>query len=233
MPCSRPFLRSIKTAFGSSHDSMLVQVSCGKCPHCLKAKQRELAVRLQYDLQSPICYDHCFFTLTYAPEHHEYNVVDHDTGEVFDKMPSVNKETIQKYLKRVRKALDYDPKKTQLYYYITGEYGAKKNPHYHGIIYLLGEKTSKQPLAEVLKKNGIFVTGTSSQYLNLSSQLCQRQVICMLQNIKLKGVKELFIKLLTSSSALKVSDRHSLHSILKKLNLLRKIGFCIKIEFQT
>lgn len=126
MPCSRPFLRSIKTAFGSSSDTMLVQVGCGKCPHCLKAKQRELAVRLQYDLQSPICYDHCFFTLTYAPEHLEYNVVDYDTGEIFYKMPSVNKETIQKYLKRVRKALDYDPEKTQLYYYITGEYGAKK-----------------------------------------------------------------------------------------------------------
>jgi len=212
---------------------MLVQVGCGKCPHCLKAKQRELAVRLQYDLQSPICYDHCFFTLTYAPENLEYNVVDYDTGEIFDKMPSVNKETIQKYLKRVRKALDYDPEKTQLYYYITGEYGAKKNPHYHGIIYLLGEKTSKQLLADVLKKNGNCVTGTISQYLNAFNLLCPKQVICTLQNIRSSDVKALSIKHHIFSSALKVSDPHSLPSIPKRLNLLEKMVSCIKTVFLT
>lgn len=156
MPCSRPFLQRIKSAWASDSDTMVVKVACGKCPSCLKQKQRELAVRLQYDLKSPICYDNIFFTLTYDDEHLEYNVIDKDTGEIFDLMPSVNKETMQKYLKRVRKTLDYNPDKTKLMYYITGEYGAHKRPHYHGVIYLLGEKTNKVSLHDALKKKWLF-----------------------------------------------------------------------------
>lgn len=231
MTCTRPFLRSIKSAFASNNDTMLVQVSCGKCPQCLKAKQRELAVRLQYDLQSPICYDHCFFTLTYSPENLEYNVVDYDTGEIFYKMPSVNKETVQKYLKRVRKALDYDPEKTKLYYYITGEYGAKKNPHYHGIIYLLGEKTSKIPLAEVLKKNGSYVTGMNYHYPNVFNPHFQKLLICTLQNIKSNDVKEQSFRLLFSNCDQKELDLASLNITPRKLNSQKKTVIYIRTDY--
>lgn len=130
----------------------LVRVGCGKCPDCLRNKQKELALRLQYDLNSPRCFDSLFITLTYDDKHLEYDVVNEKTGEIYE-LPSVNKNTVQKYLKRVRKSLAYDPLRTNLYYYLTGEYGASKRPHYHAIIYLLGENTLKCSLHDALKNN--------------------------------------------------------------------------------
>lgn len=220
MPCSRPFLQRIKSAWASDSDTMVVKVACGNCPSCLKQKQRELAVRLQYDLKSPICYDNIFFTLTYDDEHLEYDVIDKDTGEIFDLMPSVNKETMQKYLKRVRKTLNYDPDKTKLMYYITGEYGAHKRPHYHGIIYLLGHKTNKVSLHDALKKNGFSANGKNLVMKNPFKVHYQKPPICMLQNIKLRDVKEHDINFLTSSYVLKVSDLLFSNIIPKRYNLL-------------
>lgn len=146
MPCKRKVIVRLKNS------GYLVRVGCGKCPDCLKNKQKELALRLQYDLKSPRCIDSLFITLTYDDSHLEYDVVNEKTGEIYA-LPSVNKSTVQKYLKRVRKALDYDTNKTELYYYLTGEYGATKRPHYHAIIYLLGENTVKCNLHDALKNN--------------------------------------------------------------------------------
>lgn len=230
MSCSRPFLQRVKCAFGSKSDTMLIPIDCGKCPSCLKQKQRELAVRLQYDLQSPICFDHCFFTLTYAPEHLEYNVVDPSTGEIFYRMPSVNKVTIQKYIKRVRKALSYDPEQTSLFYYITGEYGAQKNPHYHGIIYLLGKPTSKIGLKDVLKKNGRSVTGINYQSLKVSNPLFQKLLTCTLQNIKSNDVEELNFRLPFSNFDQKELDLHSLRTTLPKSISQKEMVFYIRTE---
>lgn len=146
MSCSRKMIVRLKRS------GYLVRVGCGKCPDCLRNKQRELALRLQYDLKSKRCFDSLFITLTYDNNHLEYDVCDKKTGEVFS-LPSVNKETIQKYLKRVRKMLGYDSSETSLYYYFTGEYGAHKRPHYHAIIYLLGKNTCKCSLHDALKNN--------------------------------------------------------------------------------
>lgn len=146
MSCKRKIIVRLKKS------GYLVRVGCGKCPDCLKNKQKELALRLQYDLKSPRCIDSLFITLTYDDTHLEYDVVNEKTGEIYA-LPSVNKHTIQKYLKRVRKSLGYDSEKTQLYYYFTGEYGASKRPHYHAIIYLLGEHTMKCSLRHALKRN--------------------------------------------------------------------------------
>lgn len=149
MSCHRKIIVRLKNS------GYLVRVGCGKCPDCLKNKQKELALRLQYDLKSPRCVDSLFITLTYDDLHLEYNVVNEKTGEIYA-LPSVNKSTIQNYLKRVRKSLDYDSDKTQLYYYFTGEYGATKRPHYHAIIYVLGENTLKCSLRHALKRNWKF-----------------------------------------------------------------------------
>lgn len=149
MSCNRKIIVRLKKS------GYLVRVGCSKCPDCLRAKQRELALRLQYDLKSPRCIDSLFITLTYDDAHLEYDVLNKETGEIYP-LPSVNKVTIQRYLKRVRKSLDYDPDKTQLYYYLTGEYGATKRPHYHAIIYLLGENTVKCSLHDALKDNWNF-----------------------------------------------------------------------------
>lgn len=144
MTCTRKIIVRLKNS------GYLVRVGCGKCPDCLKNKQKELALRLQYDLNSKRCFDSLFITLTYDDKHLEYNTVDQKTGEIYP-LPSVCKTTIQKYLKRVRKLLDYDSEKTSLYYYFTGEYGATKRPHYHAIIYMLGENTLRVPLKVALK----------------------------------------------------------------------------------
>lgn len=146
MSCNRKFIVRLKKS------GYLVRVGCGHCPDCLRNKQRELAIRLQYDLNSSRCIDSLFVTLTYDDTHLEYNVIDNKTGEIYE-LPSVNKHTIQTYLKRVRKSLGYDPKRTELYYYLTGEYGATKRPHYHAIIYLLGENTLATSLHDALKSN--------------------------------------------------------------------------------
>lgn len=219
MPCSRPFLQRIKSAWASDSDTFVCKVGCGKCPSCLKQKQRELAVRLQYDIKSPICFDNIFFTLTYDDDHLEYNVVDKETGEVFDLMPSVNIETMQKYIKRVRKTLDYDPKRTKLMYYITGEYGAHKRPHYHGIIYLLGKRTNKVSLHDALKKNGIIANGKNFQMRNLFKVLYRKLQICMLPSTKLKDVEEHSINRLISNYVVRVSDLLFSNISQRKFNL--------------
>lgn len=145
MSCTRKVIvRLVKSGY-------LVRVGCGKCPECLKNKQRELALRLQYDLNSKRCFESLFITLTYDDKHLEYDTIDQKTGEIYQ-LPSVSKSTIQKYLKRVRKLLDYDSEKTSLLYYFTGEYGSTKRPHYHAIIYGLGENTFRIPLKTALKQ---------------------------------------------------------------------------------
>lgn len=150
MPCKRKRLVRLKQS------GYLVRVGCGKCPACLMNKRMEVAIRLNYDLLSPRCYDSIFLTLDYDDDHLEYNVVDKNTGEVYP-LASVNPETLQDYWKRVRFNLDYDANRTQLYYYASGEYGdITKRPHYHAVVYLLGEPTNKISLADALQMSWTF-----------------------------------------------------------------------------
>lgn len=130
----------------------VVPVPCGKCPSCLMAKREMLAARIDIDISSPRCFWKAFITLTYSDENLEYNVI--DKGVIYDKMPSVSRETIQKFLKRYRKNLGYDTERTILRYYCSAEYGdITKRPHYHLIMYALGEDTFKMSPLEALYKS--------------------------------------------------------------------------------
>lgn len=132
-------------------DGMIVRVPCGRCYGCLRKKQRELSLRLSYDLKNS--YDSVFVTLTYDDDFLIRDYVDKETGEIYP-LPSVTKEDAQKFLKRLRKNLHYDSKKTKLMYYLSAEYGDEtKRPHYHAIIYLLGEMTNIMTLKDAIIKS--------------------------------------------------------------------------------
>lgn len=148
MKCNRQFAVKLKDT------DYFVLIGCGKCPACLMHKQQVVALRLGYDLRSPRCLDSLFVTLTYDDEHLERDVVDTNTGEIYP-LPSVNPETIRNYLKRVRKSLDYDATINKLAFYLSAEYGdITKRPHYHAIMYILGDKnTCKVDLKTALKEN--------------------------------------------------------------------------------
>lgn len=98
-----------------------VTVPCGKCYACLSRKRSEWAFRLQKEQRySDSSY---FFTLTYDDEHIPVN----EKG-----FPSVSKDDIQRFMKRLRKL--YSP--TKIRYFITSEYGPSTfRPHYHGLLF--------------------------------------------------------------------------------------------------
>lgn len=152
MPCKSKILRPIKD---KDTDEIICYslVPCGRCSSCLKSNQTELALRLEIDRTSPRCFDSKFITLTYSDDNLIYNYVDEESGEIFP-LPSVTKPEAQKFIKRLRKYLAYDSEKTQLYYYLTGEYGdVTKRPHYHAIIYLIGENTCKMTLVDAVLRS--------------------------------------------------------------------------------
>lgn len=110
-------------------------VGCGKCYACMEKKRTELAARLNQDL--PYAYESLFITLTYDDDHLPQNGVDLKTGE-YKPLPSVSKDEMQRFLKRLRKYLNLNKDNAVLKYYLTGEYGdLDKRPHYHSIIYIL------------------------------------------------------------------------------------------------
>lgn len=98
-----------------------VTVPCGKCYACLSRKRSEWAFRLQKEER--YSFSSYFFTLTYDDSHVPVN----ENG-----FPSVSKDDIQRFMKRLRKL--YSPVKVR--YFITSEYGPTTlRPHYHGLLF--------------------------------------------------------------------------------------------------
>lgn len=105
----------------------LVTVPCGKCLACRIARVRDWSVRL---LDESSCYEHsCFITLTYSDE----NLPLTNCGKA-----TLVKSDLQKFFKRLRKALPYSVK-----YFACGEMGdTTGRPHYHAIVFNLDPKDS-------------------------------------------------------------------------------------------
>ena len=94
-----------------------IQLPCGRCTGCRLEYSRQWALRCHHESQMHEY--NAFITLTYSPEHMPEN-------------QSIDKPTIQKFFKRLRKALN-DKK---IRYFACGEYGEQNNrPHYHAIIF--------------------------------------------------------------------------------------------------
>jgi hypothetical protein len=92
-----------------------IDVPCGQCIGCRLQKTQSWALRCAHEMQ---LHDrNCFITLTYDYPPNDY---------------SVNKHELQKFIKRLRKAVS--PKKIS--HFSCGEYGSESfRPHYHCMIF--------------------------------------------------------------------------------------------------
>lgn len=133
MSCTRPIVgyRSLEgrkdngkwsIVFDKSkgYKDMCVELPCGRCIGCRLEKSRQWAARIENEAQM---YDeNCFVTLTYSEDN-------------INKERSLNKEDVQKFIKRLRQVVKrkYGRK---IRYYLCGEYGEKfARPHYHICIF--------------------------------------------------------------------------------------------------
>lgn len=111
----------------------LVLMPCGKCAACQIQKRKDMSVRLAHEAsQHEEC---CFITLTYDEDNVPLTKEGYKTL-----LPS----DVQKFMKRLRRHLEYVPKKSRgvrdhvskVRYFAVGEYGGKTHrPHYHLIIF--------------------------------------------------------------------------------------------------
>lgn len=104
-------------------DSQALRLPCGSCLGCRLENARAWALRCHLELtQHPAA---VFTTLTYA----------NDPKVLF-------KGDVQRWLKRLRKALDVGTTGPRLKYFLAGEYGERfKRPHYHAIVFGLNAAT--------------------------------------------------------------------------------------------
>lgn len=117
------------------HSKKLLILNCGHCIDCRLNKSREWATRCM--LEAKEHQNKYFITLTYDNEHLPINEgVDITTGEII-KTPTLKKEDLQNFWKRLR--MHYERKygiKNKLRYVGCGEYGDQLNrPHYHAIVF--------------------------------------------------------------------------------------------------
>lgn len=100
-------------------------VPCNNCKSCFKDRSDEWAIRLHYHLKTAV--SAYFVTLTYALPRHTKNG-----------LYTVHTDDLQNYFKRLRKR---EKENTLINYYAVAEYGTKhQRPHYHAIIFNVGEK---------------------------------------------------------------------------------------------
>lgn len=100
-------------------------VPCGRCPECKKKWRTQLAQRVRYEISKYSYNELCFVTLT----------VNNDMiDEVFPN-GSLDHAYFQKFIKRLRRRLDYHQGK-RIKYLVAGEYGEKEGrPHFHMILF--------------------------------------------------------------------------------------------------
>lgn len=112
---------------------------CGKCAACLIRKRKDMSTRLSHEAS---CHESCIFlTLTYDEQHVPVGSDGHKTLCVTD---------VQLFMKRLRRYLEYYPKKSvrdhanNIRYFAVGEYGSNTHrPHYHIMIFGWSPSDSK------------------------------------------------------------------------------------------
>lgn len=139
----------ITKRFGKAMTYEIVDIPCGKCVACKKARTSAWSLRLR--MHERAATNAYFLTLTYNTTHIPI------TPKGF---MSLEPEHLTLYLKRLRKAhKKQDPQATKITYYAVGEYGTKSwRPHYHLIIFNVDIKllescwshpVTKQPYGEI------------------------------------------------------------------------------------
>ena len=103
-----------------------VIVPCGKCPDCKQKWRTQLAQRVRYELLNYNYNEVCFLTLT---------ANDENIDNVFPN-GSLDHAYFQRFMKRLRRTLEYHGFKGKIKYLIAGEYGEKNGrPHFHMILF--------------------------------------------------------------------------------------------------
>lgn len=124
-------------------------IPCGKCPVCTQNKRQSLAMRFMLESANSNGTT-AFITLTYDNDNLPYACLPnynppvvnmphfkgpYGTDKFHFPYPCFDKETIQKFIKRLRKNTGWNFK-----YFITCEYGSLTHrPHYHGIFFFQNE----------------------------------------------------------------------------------------------
>lgn len=134
-----------------------VSVPCGHCEACALRKRKDMSIRLTHECE--MHQSACFITLTYDDEHlpytdslladaakksiaRGYQIPFYD-GTCEGWYPTLLPADVQKFVKRLRRHLEYVPKHDdgrdhcdKIRYFVVGEYGSKTHrPHYHIIIF--------------------------------------------------------------------------------------------------
>lgn len=108
--------RSIVFNQAEGFKDLPVDLPCGQCIGCRLERSRQWAVRCVHE--ASLHEDNCFITLTYAEEH-------------LPEGGSLQKEDFQKFMKRLRKSVDFPVR-----YFQCGEYGEEYfRPHYHACLF--------------------------------------------------------------------------------------------------
>lgn len=101
-------------------------VPCGRCPECKQKWRTQLAQRVRYELDKYSVFEKCFITLTVDNDH---------IDEVFPN-GSLDHSYFQKFIKRLRRHLEYRGYTKKIKYLVAGEYGEKEGrPHFHLILF--------------------------------------------------------------------------------------------------
>jgi hypothetical protein len=114
---------------------LYIKVPCGVCADCMRQKVNQIVSRMQIELQNHNNFG-IFVTLTYSDEHLPHRFIDDEGKPLQYPVPTVCKEDVQKFLKRLRARLDYDGHDISNFkYFYISEYGMtntdNKRPHYH------------------------------------------------------------------------------------------------------
>ena len=100
-----------------------LSIPCGQCIGCRLEKSRQWAIRCS--LESQLYENSYFLTLTYNDEH-------------LPKTGSLVPDDLQKFLKKLRRYIEYHGSDKKIRFFACGEYGDNFcRPHYHAIIYNL------------------------------------------------------------------------------------------------
>lgn len=100
-----------------------LSIPCGQCIGCRLEKSRQWAIRCS--LESQLYENSYFLTLTYDDEH-------------LPASGSLVPEDLQKFLKKLRRHIEYHGSDEKIRFFACGEYGDNfQRPHYHAIIYNL------------------------------------------------------------------------------------------------
>lgn len=100
-----------------------LSIPCGQCIGCRLEKSRQWAIRCS--LESQLYQNSYFLTLTYDDEH-------------LPKSGSLVPDDLTKFLKKLRRYLEYHGSDKKIRFFACGEYGDNfLRPHYHAIIFNL------------------------------------------------------------------------------------------------